>query len=517
MGRLVTFYSYKGGVGRSMALANVALLLAQRGLKVLAVDFDLEAPGLERYFGDFEQRETGPGLLRMVADVAGGHEPVDYRRYVGLVATPTAHPITLLASGREQDSSYSKTLEHFDWEELFARHGGGDFFEALRTRWRQDFDIVLIDSRTGLSDTGGICTIQLPDVVVAMFTANFQSLYGVRDVMRLAQRARQGLAYDRMPLTVLPLPARWGMQEFQETQVWLDRVVDGVCEFFDDWLPRPLTARGVIERLRLPQQDFFGFGERLAVVEQGVADPASLGFIYDRVASILAQDFSDIASVLGITPTHSPPISSGLGVLAPAAMPPAPARADIGSLTARQRPARRAEYDYDVYVSFDSASADFVLPLVKDLQLFLDYRAGRSTKFFVDVQELQTRELWASRVAEALAKSRTMLCVITPRWAASIWAQRELQAFTTFHGPPGLAPVVPVLLRKTELPEPLKNVVCLDMTDLPLRGSMGRNPKAVEQIARLADALTILIEASGQVAPTYPFVFPLVFPLTSPP
>ena len=38
-----------------------------------------------------------------------------------IVATPTAHPITLLASGREQDSSYSRTLEHFDWEELFAQ------------------------------------------------------------------------------------------------------------------------------------------------------------------------------------------------------------------------------------------------------------------------------------------------------------------------------------------------------------------------------------------------------------
>ena len=45
-----TFYSFKGGVGRSMALANVADILARRGLRVLVIDFDLEAPGLERYF-----------------------------------------------------------------------------------------------------------------------------------------------------------------------------------------------------------------------------------------------------------------------------------------------------------------------------------------------------------------------------------------------------------------------------------------------------------------------------------
>ena len=51
-GIVYTFYSYKGGVGRSMALASVATLLSQMGRKVLMVDFDLEAPGLERYFAD---------------------------------------------------------------------------------------------------------------------------------------------------------------------------------------------------------------------------------------------------------------------------------------------------------------------------------------------------------------------------------------------------------------------------------------------------------------------------------
>jgi len=40
-----TFYSYKGGVGRTLALLNVATLLASNGRKVVAVDLDLEAPG----------------------------------------------------------------------------------------------------------------------------------------------------------------------------------------------------------------------------------------------------------------------------------------------------------------------------------------------------------------------------------------------------------------------------------------------------------------------------------------
>lgn len=50
MGKIITFYSYKGGVGRSMGLANIAVLLARWEYKVLIVDWDLEAPGLENFF-----------------------------------------------------------------------------------------------------------------------------------------------------------------------------------------------------------------------------------------------------------------------------------------------------------------------------------------------------------------------------------------------------------------------------------------------------------------------------------
>ena len=37
-GQVVTFYSYKGGTGRTMALANVAWILASNGYRVLAAE-----------------------------------------------------------------------------------------------------------------------------------------------------------------------------------------------------------------------------------------------------------------------------------------------------------------------------------------------------------------------------------------------------------------------------------------------------------------------------------------------
>ena len=50
MTKIFTFYSFKGGVGRSMALANIAELLYRQGKRVVIIDWDLEAPGLEDYF-----------------------------------------------------------------------------------------------------------------------------------------------------------------------------------------------------------------------------------------------------------------------------------------------------------------------------------------------------------------------------------------------------------------------------------------------------------------------------------
>src|SRR5271170_367544 len=72
-GKIVTFYSYKGGTGRTMALANVAWILASSGLKVLVVDWDLESPGLHRYFQPFidpAKITATSGVIEMIRDYA---------------------------------------------------------------------------------------------------------------------------------------------------------------------------------------------------------------------------------------------------------------------------------------------------------------------------------------------------------------------------------------------------------------------------------------------------------------
>ncbi|HRI35405.1 MAG TPA: P-loop NTPase, partial [Saprospiraceae bacterium] len=123
---IVTFYSYKGGVGRSMALANIAFELSKKGLSVLIVDWDLEAPGLERYFTNYIKDFNGNGLLPLLFEFQKGNSP-NYKDYLWTIDIPSQTPISLLHSGREKDPDYSKNLERFDWVDFFRVSRGGLF------------------------------------------------------------------------------------------------------------------------------------------------------------------------------------------------------------------------------------------------------------------------------------------------------------------------------------------------------------------------------------------------------
>jgi MinD-like ATPase involved in chromosome partitioning or flagellar assembly len=72
-GKIITFYSYKGGAGRTMAVSNVAWVLASNGYDVLLIDWDLEAPGLHRYLRPFlvdRELTSSPGVIDFVWDAA---------------------------------------------------------------------------------------------------------------------------------------------------------------------------------------------------------------------------------------------------------------------------------------------------------------------------------------------------------------------------------------------------------------------------------------------------------------
>ncbi len=213
-GTIVTFYSYKGGTGRSMALANVAWILACAGKKVLAIDWDLEAPGLHRYFApflvdpDLEATEgiidfvweyaleaKTPGVAARNSDWLGRF--TDITRYAAAVdwEFPGEGALDLIPAGR-QDAGYAARVNLFNWSNFYDQLRGGTFWEKVKHNARSKYDYILIDSRTGVSDTAGICTVQLPDVLVVCFTLNRQNIEGAAAVASSVRAARSVGAAD---------------------------------------------------------------------------------------------------------------------------------------------------------------------------------------------------------------------------------------------------------------------------------------------------------------------------------
>lgn len=191
---VTTFYSFKGGVGRTLALLNVAYELAQSGHRVLVVDFDLEAPAIHDRRWKSPEPDVPPGAV----GAASGHPGiVEYvTAYLETMRSPNvaeyitkATPrdcrgkIALMPAGRI-DETYGHRLSEIDWNDLYVHYDGYVMFEDMRAQWDElGYDYVLLDSRTGFTDVGGICTRHLPDAVVTMFRPDDQSLRGMTSVV----------------------------------------------------------------------------------------------------------------------------------------------------------------------------------------------------------------------------------------------------------------------------------------------------------------------------------------------
>jgi MinD-like ATPase involved in chromosome partitioning or flagellar assembly len=211
--RVVTFYSYKGGVGRTQALVNVAASLEREGKRVLLVDFDLEAPGLDAIRG--LKFEAGPGIVELIHEyLATGVSP-DIQQFVreAQFVDPVSREVPLewvrlqpgpgallvLPSGdRSEEARYKRHLAGIDFAQLYGQRDGFLLFEDIRCQWRDrlQVDYVLIDSRTGHTDVGGICVRQLPDHVVLMFYPNEQNLQGIVSIAAEARADARGLEID---------------------------------------------------------------------------------------------------------------------------------------------------------------------------------------------------------------------------------------------------------------------------------------------------------------------------------
>ena len=295
-GIVCTFYSFKGGVGRSMAVANVAAILARLGQRVLLLDWDLEAPGLERFFGAHVQgsrRET-PGLVDLVSAYRS-EENLSWKSCLLTSAIPQGQTIHILHAGRD-DAAYLEKLSAIRWDVLFEQ-GFGRCLEDMRTEWIKEYDYVLVDSRTGITDVGGICSILLPDYLISMFTTTDSSLLGVKNTMLKARTVHADLPLNRRRLVIIPIAARdESGREYERAAQWRKKFARELAEFYNVWVDKAETPESVLDYLKIPYVAYWSFGEPLPVLEEDPTNPKNLAYSYALIARLVhgRLDWSEV-------------------------------------------------------------------------------------------------------------------------------------------------------------------------------------------------------------------------------
>ena len=298
-GRIITFYSYKGGTGRTMALANVAWILAANGYRVLAADWDLESPGLHRFFHPF--LETDMREEQGIIDLIRGYEwaakkATGPERFGKLIPErsrvepyafslswnfPNNGVLDFLSPGRQNDD-YAATLTGLDWDNFYHSLNGGEFLDAVAADMRRSYDYTLIDSRTGLSDVANICTAQLPDMLVDCFTLSTQGIEGAAQVALSIQEL-----HKERGIRILPVPMRVDQAEKEKVDVGHALAVRQFAG-----LPAGLNEQDRREywsEVEVPYRPFYGYEETLAVFGDRPGSPASLLTSFERIAALVSD------------------------------------------------------------------------------------------------------------------------------------------------------------------------------------------------------------------------------------
>jgi MinD-like ATPase involved in chromosome partitioning or flagellar assembly len=198
---IVSFFSFKGGVGRTSTLVATALTLARNGHRVAIVDLDLEAPGLATIFSPDSSENLGVIDYLLEKKIQGN----DWKLRTNLLSISDrtllgddGEIIQLLPAGTIDDN-YLEKLARLDFQNLVNSELQStmvDMLSELESAGRP-LDFILMDARAGFHDIGGLAIANLCHAAVIFGTQSRQSWAGLTHVIR--HLASPGID-DRLPL-----------------------------------------------------------------------------------------------------------------------------------------------------------------------------------------------------------------------------------------------------------------------------------------------------------------------------
>jgi hypothetical protein len=529
-GEIISFYSYKGGTGRTMALANVACLMAEQvgeRESVLVVDWDLEAPGLHRFFPPRLASssnldlglDAGPGLIDLFIDIdkeipassADSDEAADAavdralsRVDVNRLIADTAVPrVKMIRAGRNDDGQYSSRVGRFNWEDLFRR--APTVYQRVAERLAQAHRYVLIDSRTGVTDISGICTSLVPEKLVVVFTPNRQSLTGVRELIEKATAYRKN-SDDLRPLIVFPLPSRIEASLEDQRAKWRlgdrDQGIVGYQPMFEDLFKKAYglatcDLSSYFNDVQIQQTPDYAYGEEIAV--RRTNDRFSLGNSYRVFTKRLVSGTPPWPVVAASPAIEARPVSAPKAAPVPkapvaiAASAPSAASAVAAKAPAASQAGRPASRESVQTPRVSSNAARVFLSCASDDRAQADRVSADLKKNGIAVWQsssaIQSGVDFRSAVAEALDSSNVVVVLWSKASVRSDWILAEAEE--------GLrrGVLIPVLLDETSPPLGFRQLQAVDLRRNPERGIV-ELAQAIERTASGIPGQPSLIESA---------------------
>lgn len=199
-GKVITYYAYEGGPRVAAEAVSLARLLARSGLRVVLVDFDLNAPRL-RHLLQVSTPPDAPGVLDFLAAWGDALARDDEMAPPVPIPLSVAVRLSVLTAGARD--GYVDRLHAFSWSRFYADAAGAAAIETLRSALTRAADAVIVLSAPGLGPTAGVVTMQMPDGVVLVAEPSEESLSSARHIAQSLATAPPGERAGR------PKPAVW--------------------------------------------------------------------------------------------------------------------------------------------------------------------------------------------------------------------------------------------------------------------------------------------------------------------
>ena len=200
---IVTFYSYKGGMGRTTTMVSYAMDLANQNKRIVLIDCDLEAPGYLNFFDLSANKDLRKGkkngLVEFMSDLKvlndEGKERLELSDYIinvgdsANINEPALNNIWLIPAGnlnmnyggKGEEANLRDYLEGLSKINLSNVDEIVDNFKILIDKIKTSInpDIILLDSRTGFNDIFGTAAFYLSSCVIGFFGFSRQTQPGL--------------------------------------------------------------------------------------------------------------------------------------------------------------------------------------------------------------------------------------------------------------------------------------------------------------------------------------------------